>query len=94
MQELDVPERKIESTNEIFFSFFFLGFKNSQIQEKKQRKTWDSSHGSLKKRGLIEWRDNSMILWRTFLVLAYIPRKENSETSNKSGVELTKQQKL
>jgi len=61
MQELVVPERKIESTNEIFFSFLFL-FKNSQIQEKKKRKRWDSSHGSLKKRGLIKWKANSMIL--------------------------------
>jgi hypothetical protein len=63
------------------FSFhFFFGFKNSQIQEKNKRKTWESSHGSLKKRGLIKWKANSMILWRTFLVFAYIPWKENSET--------------
>jgi hypothetical protein len=93
MEELVVPQRKIESTNEIFFCFVFL-FKNSQIQEKKKRKTWDSSRGSLKKRGLIKWKANSMILWRTFMVLAYIPWKENSETSNKSGVELRKHQKL
>jgi len=50
MQELVVPERTIESTNEIFFSFFFW-FKTSQIQKKKKRRTWDSSHGKLEEEG-------------------------------------------
>jgi hypothetical protein len=50
MQELVVPERKIESTNEIFFSFLFC-LKTHNSKRRRKRKTWDSSHGSLKKRG-------------------------------------------
>jgi hypothetical protein len=43
---------RFESTNEIFFSFsIFLGLKTYKSKRRRKRKTWDSSHGSLKKRG-------------------------------------------
>jgi hypothetical protein len=65
MQELVVPERTIESTNEIFFSFFF-GLKPHK--SKRRRRGGHGIHHmeSLKKRGLIKWKANLMILWRTF----------------------------
>lgn len=93
MQELVVPERKIESTNEIFFLFFVcLKLTNPREEEEEDMgfitwKAWrrgDSSSGKL-----IQWFCGELLL-----VLAYIPWKKNSETSNKSGVELTKDQKL
>ncbi len=97
MQELVVPERKIwEHKWNFLFIFYFFGFKNLQIQEKKEEEdmgfiTWkleeegDSSSGKL-----IQWFCGEL-----FLVLAYTYHgRKIVKPLTKVWVELTKQKKL